>query len=197
MTASNYHHRSKIIKSTDIRHHLSPYSILGKRRTTISHAFASALAPYDTFDNAKITVALAVLGQDAGSDLECVYCDAKAQTWDHLVGLVMRGELNGYGHQIGNLVPCCKPCNSRKGNREWKAFLRETIPDQQLYLLKEQQISQYLATYATPIDISHAAALEQEWKRYNEIKLEIFKLMQEADELATRLRITLADKDTG
>jgi hypothetical protein len=35
------------MKKRSIRFHLSPYSILKKRKTTINHAFASAIGPVD------------------------------------------------------------------------------------------------------------------------------------------------------
>lgn len=106
-----------------IRNHLKPYSIFQKRRTTINHAFASALAPYDIYDEQIIDKALKVLGQDPNGYLYCVYCGSKAQTWDHLVGLVKDAQLRGYGHQIGNLVPCCRDCNSKKGSKDWRQFI--------------------------------------------------------------------------
>ena len=52
----------------------------------------------------------------------CAYCPAAADTIDHVVPLV-RGGTN----YEGNLVPCCKPCNSRKGGRtvvEWRTGKR-------------------------------------------------------------------------
>lgn len=91
------------MKKHSIKSHLAPYSILQKRKTTINHAFASAIAPVDEYDEAKLVAAILLLGQDPASDLTCVYCDLHATTWDHLVGLVENAELRGYGHQIGNL----------------------------------------------------------------------------------------------
>jgi hypothetical protein len=38
------------MKRESIRNHLRPYSILGRRRITINHAFASAIAPYDEIE---------------------------------------------------------------------------------------------------------------------------------------------------
>src|SRR5687767_8294859 len=112
-----------------IKTHLKSYSIFQKRKTTINHAFASALAPADSYEDEILSDALECLGQDSNKDLRCVYCDNEAQTWDHLIGLVKDSELRGYGHQIGNLVPCCKSCNSKKGSKDWKLFLRERVRD--------------------------------------------------------------------
>jgi len=66
-----------------------------------------------------------LLGQNPNKDLKCVFCNDEAETWDHLVGLVKSGELRGFGHQIGNLVPCCKKCNSKKGSKEFDKFITQ------------------------------------------------------------------------
>ena len=113
------------MKKEDIKKHLSIYSIYNKRRTTINHAFASSIAPSDSYDDIKVSEAISYLGQSANSVLKCVYCEDEAQTWDHVVGLVKNNELRGYGHQIGNLVPCCKECNSKKGSKDYKVFIHE------------------------------------------------------------------------
>jgi len=52
---------------------------------------------------------------------ECHYCGEVATTWDHLVPLARGGR-----HSIGNLVPACRPCNSRKWTRlviEWSRIV--------------------------------------------------------------------------
>lgn len=52
----------------------------------------------------------------------CIYCGERADTIDHVVPLV-RGGTN----YEGNLAPCCKPCNSRKGGltvAEWRTGKR-------------------------------------------------------------------------
>lgn len=42
----------------------------------------------------------------------CVYCGDKATCIDHVVPLSQHGT-----HDLSNLVPCCKRCNSRKKAR--------------------------------------------------------------------------------
>ena len=81
------------MKKEDIKKHLSIYSIYNKRRTTINHAFASSIAPSDSYDDIKVSEAISYLGQSANSVLKCVYCEDEAQTWDHVVGLVKNNEL--------------------------------------------------------------------------------------------------------
>jgi hypothetical protein len=178
------------VKIVDIKSHLQPYSIVQRRKTTINHAFASALAPYDQFDVERITLAMSALGQNNLDKLLCVYCAEPAETWDHLVGLVKKTELNGYGHQIGNLVPCCKTCNSLKGNRDWREFLRSQIKDETKRQQLEQLLSCYLQEFATEIDLVKARAERTaEWERYAQIKQQIINLMAEADRLADELRL--------
>lgn len=171
-----------------IRSHLAPYSIFSKRRTTVAHAFASALAPSEEFDNEKVDAALSALGQKNLQALTCIYCGKSAQTWDHLENLIRDGKLNGYGHQIGNLVPCCRDCNSEKSGKPFREYvdtLNLSITDQaDLIARLERHLS-----LATPIDTS---GLDIEGKdvldQFNAIQAQILKLMEEADKLAQVLR---------
>lgn len=181
------------MKLADIKPHLRPYSLVQRRKTTINHAFASALAPCDRYDEERLKRAMAVLGQADLDDLRCVYCGTAGETWDHLIGLVKDSELNGYGHQVGNLVPCCRACNSLKGNREWREFLRSAIPDPVRREGVESVLGKYLSTFATEVDLSRAQAEHpQEWERYVQIKHQIIELMAEADRLAKQLRLQVA-----
>jgi hypothetical protein len=80
------------VKRRDIARYLKPYSIHQARRTTIANAFASALAPSDKYDDALVLDALSFLGQNPESDLACVYCGKKAETWDHIYSLALTNE---------------------------------------------------------------------------------------------------------
>jgi hypothetical protein len=172
-----------------MKRHLRSYSIVQRRKTTVNHAFASALAPCDDYDEKRVTEAMALLGQTDFNDLRCVYCDSVAETWDHLVGLVKDSELNGYGHQIGNLVPCCGDFNSSKGNKDWREFLRSRIADLDELKRVEQALETYLLKYATEVDLGRVQdKYPEEWHKYNEIKSRIIELMAEADGLAAQLR---------
>jgi hypothetical protein len=181
------------MKLASIKMHLRPYSIHDRRRTTINHAFASALAPRDDYDSGRIAAALRVLGQEDPDNLTCVFCDAPAETWDHLVGLVEKQVLRGYGHQLGNLVPCCRQCNSLKGSKPWEHFLEKQIVDAERREVLGSRIREYLRTYAAEVDLSHAAdMLPEQWSRYESIKSEIFKLMRQADDIAVELQKVVA-----
>ena len=43
----------------------------------------------------------------------CNYCGKPADTVDHIVAI-----MNGGGHDLDNLQPCCAQCNNRKGKRD-------------------------------------------------------------------------------
>jgi hypothetical protein len=178
------------MKLKSIKAHLRPYSIVQKRKTTVNNAFASALAPCDPYDVQKLTSAMEALGQTDLDNLHCVYCRKAAETWDHLVALVKDSELHGYGHQIGNLVPSCKACNSLKGNREWCDFLHATIPDPTQRERVEAVLEAHVTTFATAVDLSRPQTeYPVQWQRYAEIRQQILQLMEEADRLADQLRL--------
>ena len=173
-----------------IRSHLAPYSIFSKRKTTVAHAFASALAPSDEYDKGKIEAALDALGQKNLNQLSCVYCERLAQTWDHLENLVKDGQLNGYGHQIRNLVPCCRDCNSQKGGRPFRAFIngnaRLTEAEKSNLILR---LETHLAL-AKPIEPSNPSPEGHEaLTKFFALQTQILGLMEEADKYAQILRL--------
>lgn len=181
------------MKKESVKSHLSPYSIRRRRTTTINHAFASAIAPVDAYDEAKLCAALRLLEQDPNGELDCVYCSRKAETWDHLVGLVENGQLRGYGHQIGNLVPCCRDCNSRKGSKDWEEFLQSGQVNDSDLETRKRMIKGYLSQHAVKIHLDNAEAqVAPEWRRYAQIKQEILELMSEADAIAAKIRGVIA-----
>lgn len=183
------HFHIKNMKIESIKKHLSPYSIYQKRHTTIAHAFASALAPVDGYDEAKLLKALKALGQEDAKHILCVYCQESAQTWDHLVCLVKKGELNGYGHQIGNLVPSCKDCNSSKGKKDFGEFVAglTTLSEiQKKELLVKLENHQKLAR---PLNTAGApAVIQSKLEQLKALKAQIFELMKKADAIAVEIK---------
>jgi hypothetical protein len=180
------------MKIESIKKHLSPYSIYQKRHTTIAHAFASALAPVDVYDEAKLLNALKAFGQKDADDIRCVYCEKPAQTWDHLVCLVKKGELNGYGHQIGNLVPSCKDCNSSKGAKDFRVFVAGLISlsdAQKKRLLtrleNHQQLAKPFKAGDSPADI------RKKLDQLKSLKAKIYDLMKQADAIASEIKEVL------
>lgn len=186
------------MKADSIRQHLRPYSIVDMRRTTINHAFASAIAAVDQFDPAKVARTVRDLGQNPDSDLTCVYCGKEAQTWDHVFALVERGQYSGFGHTLGNLVPCCKECNSQKGNRNWEDFLRSRQKDDKGSRDRAQKLKTYINNNMplrlTNEDIRKLCPAEME--ELERAKNEVINQMEKADTLAAQIRQKVKNRYT-
>ena len=165
--------------------HLRPYLMLARRRTTMNHAFAAAIAPSDTYDEGRSREALLVLGLNPEGELECAYCGEPAETWDHVFATVRNSRFSGYGHRLGNLMPCCKPCNSRKGNKHWQAHLEALQFSPVRYEQRRDAIERFLATYAT-IDPPLEQSADQ--NRLDEIHKHVLELLEEGDRVAARIR---------
>jgi hypothetical protein len=169
----------------DIKRHLKPFSICNRRKTTINHAFASAVAPCDNFDDETVRRAIRLLGQNPDEILMCAYCDRPAETWDHVFATVKASVFSGAGHRLGNLLPCCKPCNSSKGNKRWDLFLQTLHPESPKLAEKTVVIQGYLDEFfvedVPPADLP-------EYRELLKIKSEILELMGRADALATKIR---------
>lgn len=179
------------MKRDSIRAHLRPYSIYGRRITTMNHAFASAIALNDDYDDARMSQSLRALGQNPDADLRCAYCESKpAETWDHVFGLVTHKQFSGHGHTMGNLLPCCRDCNSQKGNRDWRTFLRTKCDDESSYLARTEKLERYFAEFGNVrFDQTDIARLcPNEMQRYTAIQQQIALLMKEADVLAEAIR---------
>jgi hypothetical protein len=175
------------MKKETIKKHLKAYSVYGKRNSTINHAFASAIAPFDIYSEKIINEALYFLGQTEDT-LKCVFCNANATGWDHLTGLVKDKGLRGYGHQIGNLVPCCGTCNSKKGKKEFAIFINESdnIQDKEILITL---LENYQNQFAKKIDIENLKIKNKIlYDEYQDTKEQIFALMKKADTLADELR---------
>lgn len=175
-----------------IKSHLKPYSIVAKRQSTIAHAFASALSPHDKYDKKRVEEALIDLGQDP-NQITCIYCKDPAETWDHLVNLVRKKELKGYGHQIGNLVPCCTACNSKKGQSSFDTFIHKSKKlsnAEKVDLIAKLETHQGLAK-EIKVEFSTAKA-NAAYIAYSKLQENILKLMKRADKKAESLRKELS-----
>lgn len=102
---------------------MKPYRLLS-RSSTVSNAFAQALAPADEYDEVRLADAFQVLGLVGNGQLLCAYCLRPASSVDHLNPLVNSKKFTGWGHVFGNLVPACGECNQSKGGRPWREFAR-------------------------------------------------------------------------
>ncbi len=174
-----------------VRSHLKPYVIVARRRTTINHAFAAAIAPSDLYLAEKVQEAMLVLGQDP-ENLRCAYCGDPAQTWDHIFATVKNSNFSGHGHRLGNLLPCCKACNSSKGNKNWRSFIEQSsLPDK---IQRIAIIDSYLAKY-TIIELLPEDSLEH--NRLTEVKAQVLALLAEADRIAKLIRDRKANSQVG
>jgi len=182
------------MKKQDIRRHLQDYSIHGKRKTTIAHAFASALSVADAYDVEKIDIALRTLGQDPDKDLLCIYCDRPAETWDHIMAIVKDGKFSGYGHQVGNLIPCCKDCNSKKGNRDWKEFLISKRPNERTNPDIINKVESYIKNNTTQFKELIDEEINADIEKFEQIQNMVFDLMKLGDDQAKIIRDKLRAK---
>jgi len=178
------------MKKESIKSHLSPFSIFKKRQTTVNHAFASAIAPNGRYKEGVVVDAIKFLGQDPDKDLFCAYCGNPAETWDHVFNLVKKFRFSGYGHVVGNLLPCCKRCNSKKGNKNWLDFLKNETGNKKSKQERIKNIQAYVEKY-----LSRELTYEEIEKicpdeiiKYERLKSGIFNLMKQADSVATNIR---------
>lgn len=174
----------------DLSRYLRPFLVLQVRQSTMNGSLASALAPHDDYDDEMVVAALRMLGQDPDGPLACVYCEAPADTWDHLYSLTLEKKFSGFGHVLGNLVPACKRCNSSKGKRPWEQVLAENRSDPSVREQARSRITQYRDAFLP------APMTEQELERlapedmaaFNRIRADLLALMAEADRVAARVR---------
>lgn len=177
------------MKKNDIKRHLKDYSIYSNRSSTINHAFASALSIADEYDINKINLAIELLGQDPENDLNCAYCDKLAETWDHIKAIVSKQEFSGHGHQINNLIPCCKNCNSAKGNKDWLTFLKFKKFDTTERIIR---IENYINNnYLDAKNLLKTDEFNEDLRKFNDLKKDVLTLLQRGDEQAAIIRTKL------
>jgi hypothetical protein len=102
---------------------------------------------------------------------------------------VKDSRFSGHGHRLGNLLPCCKPCNSRKGNKPWQAHLASLA-------LTEEELAERAEAITRHIDLfgmvdEHALATPDH-QRLDQIRGQILALMTEGDEIAARIHAQAA-----
>ena len=173
------------MKKYDIKRHLQDYSIFNKRKTTINHAFASSLSIADNFEEEKMNAAIRILGQDPDSELKCAYCDKLAETWDHIKAVVQDSEFSGHGHQINNLIPCCKDCNSKKGNKDWAIFLKQKNLDTPERI---DRIKKYISQGTSDLLKILNEHCKDELNELTTIKRQVLDLLKSGDEKAKIIR---------
>jgi hypothetical protein len=169
-----------------ITEYLYPYSIVQKRKSTVTNAFAQAEASSDKYNLENVIQALTELyGEEPVGDLKCVYCDRPAKTWDHLYGIVKNRAYSGYGHRIRNLVPCCKACNSSKGRQNWEEWLRSRA--EQISNIEER--IRRIRAYSQRLTADPESAVSRDLReRYTDVMNKVMNLLAEADGIAVEIR---------
>jgi hypothetical protein len=171
--------------ASSIKKYLRPLKISGRKGTLVS-TLSSAIAPHDDYDEALIKRLLKTLGQDFDRPLRCAYCGQKATTWDHVYPTVSKQEFTGAGHRIRNLVPCCSPCNSRKGNKDWREFLDTLKLRPSVRNCRKRQISAYIK--GCKKETAKRWRSLPEFKALQATRGKILKLMELGDRQAAAVR---------
>lgn len=174
-------------KSADLKlfkKYLKKYKTTG-RTSTLSHAFASALAMSENYDETVLIERLLILGQEPNQPLRCVFCQADARTIDHLNGLVENSRFTGHGHVIGNLVPCCETCNTSKGSKPWRDFANSIgTPKEQI-----ARIAEYESFAPKPMSEVDLKALYPDLiEAYERLRNLSHELLRTADNLANEIQ---------
>lgn len=185
VTAVPVRRTKKPMAAASLKKWLKQYKV-SSRASTITNAFMAALAHFEPYDERCATKALKALGQNDLEALTCVYCSEPASTWDHVVNLVVGKKLNGFGHQLGNLVPCCGGCNSNKSDKEFKAFV-ETLnlsPKDKEDLCKRLEAHQ--KNYAK--EQTYSAEEEKLASELSDLMEQVGNLLKKADELVAKAR---------
>lgn len=185
ITAVPVRRTKKPMAAASLRGWLKQHKV-SSRASTITNAFMAALAHFEPYDDKRTAQALMELGQHDLEALTCVYCLKPANTWDHLVNLVVGKKLNGYGHQLGNLVPCCGTCNSDKRHTEFKTFVQTldlTIQDQEDLC---NRLEAHQKKYAK--EQIYSADEEKLADTLHTLLEEIGTLLKKADEIVAKVR---------
>ena len=168
-----------------IKNHLRPLKITATKGT-IRSKFAAAIAPHDEYNEEEARKLLQKLGQNPDAPLTCVYCDASATTWDHVYGTVSDGEYTGVGHRLRNLVPCCSPCNNRKGKKNWRDYLNGLRQSASIRNKRANRIKAHIE--GCEKDGNKAWRNLPEYEQLQATRDKILKLMEEGDKLAEAIR---------
>ena len=94
-----------------------PFSqYLGNGRGAFRKAFLSLLLQKYSENNA-LDLAKTELGD------KCVYCGISSPNISLQPDFLWPQDIGGV-HVVGNIVPACPTCNSKRGNQDWKEFMK-------------------------------------------------------------------------
>lgn len=163
-----------------INKYLKPWgSVRSNRSGMLNTSMARALAPYDDASDEKYQKMLELLNQTP-TRLHCVYCNADAAEWDHLISIMRKKIPTGYGHQFGNLVPSCSACNKQKSATDWDVFLKMKAGAN--YEDRRAVIERYRKHF-NPKPLPNP---EELWKELQYIRTQVVELFAQADDVIRR-----------
>jgi hypothetical protein len=167
------------------------------RKTSITNAFVSSIIPVIRPTPEQIAEALRIFGMTAET-VSCIYCGDKSSALDHLRPIVDGRRPTGFISEIANLVPCCQPCNSSKGNSNWRAWMTGSAPQSPASrgvgdLQSRIQRLDAFERWRQPTHVDFAAivgaqAYEDYWRELDRIIGE----MEHSQRLADKLRAQIA-----
>ena len=169
------------------------YKIVG-RSSTISNAFAQALAPSDEFSDEKLIAAFTSIGLLGDDGLECAYCGNSAAQVDHLNPLVKDSKFTGWGHVLGNLVPACNSCNQSKGGKPWREFASQVGVDP----LRIELIERYESLAPEPISQDMLREMYPDLvEAYERMRVLSIEMLRAAQHLANEIHSLESARKTG
>jgi hypothetical protein len=84
-----------------------------------------------------------------------------------------------------NLLPCCKPCNSKKAGKDWQAYLGQMDIPEDVRGEREKRIARFLRTYGV---VDAVPEQSEEYRELVRIREEVLERFKRADELAAKIR---------
>jgi len=166
---------------------------LTRLESVLNNAFACAVLPADTPSDAELQETLQMLGMDP-SGVRCVYCGDSWTEWDHFRPIIQKGKPTWYFSHIGNLVPCCGPCNQSKGGKNWRKWITSKArlsPKSRKVAILDQNIARLEAfesrSMALRIEVRNSGSKEQ-WARYDDNLQRLKQLIRESAVIADELK---------
>ncbi len=166
---------------------------LTRLESVLNNAFACAVLPADTPSDAELRETLQTLGMDPTS-VRCVYCGDAWTEWDHFRPIIEKGKPTGYFSHIGNLAPCCGPCNQSKGGKNWRKWITSKArlsPQSRKIANLDLNIARLdtfeLWSKALRIDVRSSGSKEH-WRRYDDNLHRLKELIRESAVIADELK---------
>ena len=174
-----------------------PVSIAG-RISTVTNSFVNGIIPVVEPSDEEVEDALQVLGMSP-DDVRCAYCGDPATEWDHLNPIVSGKRPTGFISEIHNLVPACGKCNQSKGGSDWREWITGPAPlspaSRGVPNLEDKisRIARYEERFQ-PVRLDFEAIVGKDpWEEYWKAHAHLVEEMRRCDEIASRIRKTIAD----